>query len=85
VNFCDFSEKSRNFDDFADLLKKNPAENACAFGETGVYVLLLKFIGFLTNLSIFSNYFRPFTRVLEESRVPSPEPRHFRERSVAYY
>jgi hypothetical protein len=40
-----FSEKMNfiaNFVKKRDLLKKTPAENACAFGETGVYVLLSK-------------------------------------------
>jgi hypothetical protein len=27
---------------FPDLLKKNPAENACAFAQGGVYTHLLK-------------------------------------------
>jgi hypothetical protein len=48
-----FSEKSRNFDEFWDLLKKTPAENACAFGETGVYVLLSIFMRIYRNFEFF--------------------------------
>jgi hypothetical protein len=30
-------EKSRNFDEKLNLLKKKPAGSACAFDETGIY------------------------------------------------
>jgi hypothetical protein len=56
--------KSQNFSQKPDLLKKTPAENACAFDETGIYTHLSKFIAFyrffteiidfLLKLSIFN-------------------------------
>jgi hypothetical protein len=44
LKFLKKTRKSEKFGQKPILLKKNPAENACAFGETGVYVLLWKFI-----------------------------------------
>jgi hypothetical protein len=84
VNFVkksDFIEKNVNF---VILLKKNPAENACAFAQSGVYTHLLKKTRIYRYFCIFDDYFRPFTRVLNEIRVPTPGPGIFRERSVAY-
>jgi hypothetical protein len=75
MKFCkksDFIEKNMKK---LNLLKKIPAENACAFAQGGVYTHLSKKTRNYRKLSIFSNNFRPFTRVLEESRVPSPAPR----------
>jgi hypothetical protein len=57
-----------------DLLKKKPAENACAFGQTGIYTHLSKFIeknrffDFFqacfsgTVSSLFPTFFAPFWR-----------------------
>jgi hypothetical protein len=50
------TEKSENFVQKPDLLKKNPAENACAFGQTGIYTHLCKIIEIYRKIMFFLSF-----------------------------